>query len=87
MIPPHRAEEKLRKQVRLDMDGDLGNDPMLSQGLTLFLAKGTAEEQDDTPSPSTPMPEDSPQPSHQGPPALPHPYRGSQAYSPSLTIC
>ena len=56
---PTPAEEKLRKQVRFDVEGELGNDPMFPQGLTLFLVEGTAREWDDAPSPSTPMPEDS----------------------------
>ena len=32
---------------------------MLPQGLTVFLVEGMAKEQDDAPSPSTPMPKDS----------------------------
>ena len=34
----------------------------ITPGLILFLAEGMAEEQDDAPSHSTPMPEDSPWP-------------------------
>ena len=36
--------EKPKKQVRFNMDGDLGNDPTLPPGLTIFLAEGLAEE-------------------------------------------
>ena len=53
--------EKLKKQVRFNVGGDLGNDPKLPQGLTLFLAEVAAEEWDDTNGPYTPMPKDSPQ--------------------------
>ena len=44
------------------MEGELGDAPTLPQGLTLFLVEGVAKEQDDAPSPFTPVPEDSPQP-------------------------
>ena len=56
---PTLAEEKLKKQVWFDVEGDLGDDLTLPPGLTLFLAEGTAKEQEDAPSPYTPM--DSPQ--------------------------
>ena len=42
------------------MDGELGDDPTLPLGLTLFLVEDMAEELDDIPSPSTPIPVDSP---------------------------
>ena len=41
------------------MEGDLGNDPTLRQGLNLFLAQGMAQEQDDAPGPFTSRPEGS----------------------------
>ena len=41
------------------MDEELCDNPTLSLGLTVFLVEGAAEEQDDAPSPSTPMPVDS----------------------------
>ena len=36
--------EKQKKQVRFDVEGDLIDDPMLPQGLTLFLAESVAKE-------------------------------------------
>ena len=42
------------------MDKELGDDPTLPLGLTLFLAEDMAEEQDGAPSSSTPKPMDSP---------------------------
>ena len=51
-----------RKQVRSDVDEELGNDPTLPPGLTLFLAEGMVTLWDDSPSSSTPMPMDSPWP-------------------------
>ena len=59
---PTPAEEKPKKQVRFDVEGELGDDPTLPQGLTLFLAEVMAKEQEDAPSPSTPVPEDFPWP-------------------------
>ena len=41
------------------MDEELGDDPTLPPGLTLFLAEGMVEEQDDSPCSSSPMPLDS----------------------------
>ena len=38
------------------MDEELGNEPPLPLGLTLFLAEGAAKKQDDTSSSSTPLP-------------------------------
>ena len=32
------------KQVRFDVDEELGDNPTLPQGLTLFLAEGVAKE-------------------------------------------
>ena len=43
------------------MDEELGNKPPLPLDLTLSLVKGMAEEQDGVPSPTTPMPMESPQ--------------------------
>ena len=54
------------------MDVEVGNEPPLSPGLTLFLAEGAAKEWDDAPSPSTPMPVKSPWlPPMRAPTALP----------------
>ena len=53
--------EKLKIQVRFEVEEDLGNDPMLPQGLTLFLVEDEVKEWNDTPGPFTPMLEDSPQ--------------------------
>ena len=64
---PKLAEEKPKKQVRFDLEGNLGNTPTLPQGLTLFLVKGVAKEQDDTPDPFTSVPESSPQQPLEGP--------------------
>ena len=52
--------EKLKKQVRFDVEGDLGDDPTLPQGLTIFLVGDVAKEWDNTPGPYTPVPKDSP---------------------------
>ena len=43
---PTPAEEKTKrkKQVRFDTDGELGNEPPLLLGLTLFLVEGMAKE-------------------------------------------
>ena len=49
-----------RKQVRFDMDEELGKDPTLPPDLALFLVEGMAAEWDDAPSSSTPVPMDSP---------------------------
>ena len=54
------------------MDEQLGDDPSLLLGLTLFLVVGTAEEWDDTPSPSNPKPVDFPWPPPVRAPALSH---------------
>ena len=54
--------EKPKKQVRFDVEGDLGNDLILPPGLTLFLMECLAEEQDDAPDPVTSLPEESFQP-------------------------
>ena len=43
------------------MEEELGDDPTFLLGLTLFLAEGTAVEQDDAPSSLTPVLMDSPQ--------------------------
>ena len=53
---PTPTEEKppRKKQVRFDMDKELGEDPTLLWGLTLFLVEGTTKEWDNAPSPSTP---------------------------------
>ena len=61
---PTPTEEKQwrKKQIRFDVDEELGDDPTLPPGLTLFLAEGMAKEQDDAPSCLTPMPVDSPWP-------------------------
>ena len=55
---PTPAEEKSqrRKQIRFDVDEDLGNDPTLPMGLTLLLAEDMAEKWNDTPCSSTPVP-------------------------------
>ena len=37
------------------MDEELVDDPPLPPGLTLFLVKGMAKDQDDAPGPSTPV--------------------------------
>ena len=57
---PTEEKQQRKKQVSFDMDEELGDDPTLPPGLTLFLAEGTVKEWDDTPSSSTPMPLDSP---------------------------
>ena len=64
---PTPAEEKMKKQVRFDVEGDLGDAPMLPQGLTLFLVEGMAEKWDDTPGLFTSIPKSSPQPPLEGP--------------------
>ena len=51
------------------MEGDLGDAPTLTQGLTIFLAEGMAKEWDYAPGPFIPVPK--------GPPELP-PYKRSQ---------
>ena len=48
------------------MEGDLGDAPMLLQGLILFLVECAAEEQDDAPGPFTSLPKSSPQPPSEG---------------------
>ena len=60
---PTSTEEKQwrKKQVRFDVDEELGDDPTLPLGLTLLLEESMAEEWDDAPSSLTPMPMDSPQ--------------------------
>ena len=61
--------EKPKKQVRFDVEGDLGNDPTMALGLTLFLVEGSSEEQDDFPGS---MPEESLQlPPSEGPQCCP----------------
>ena len=59
------------------MEGDLGHNPMLPQGLTFFRAEGMAKGWDDAPGPYTPVPKDSPLLPPKAP-APPHPYRWSQ---------
>ena len=75
--------EKPNKQIRLDVEGDLSDDPMLPPGLTIFLVEGLAEEWDDAAGPVSeesfqPSPSEGPQchPTHaEGarPKALAHP--------------
>ena len=60
--PTPTVEKQRKKQVRLDVDEEMGDDPTLPLDLTLFLVEGMAEEQDDTPSSQTPMPVDSSRP-------------------------
>ena len=61
--------EKPKKQVRFDVEGELGNDPKLPPGLTLFIVEGLAEEEDDAPGP---VPEESLQlPPSEGPQCWP----------------
>ena len=61
-------EQWMKKQVRFDMDEELGDDPTLPLDLTTFIVGGMAEELDDAPNPSTPLPLDSPQlPPSEGP--------------------
>ena len=50
----------MKKQVRFDVEEELGDDPMLPPDLTTYLVGGMAEEQNDAPSPSTPLPLESP---------------------------
>ena len=45
--------EKMKKQVRFDIEGDQVMTLALTQGLTLFLTESTAEERDDAPGPNT----------------------------------
>ena len=58
MIP--RLKRDHQRNVRFDINEELGDDPMFPLGLTLFLAEGMATEWDDAPSSSTAM--DSPRP-------------------------
>ena len=58
----HPPKQWIKKQVWFNTDEELGDDPTLSQDQTTFLVGGTAEEQDDAPSPSTPLPVDPPGP-------------------------
>ena len=57
---PTKQKPQRKKWVRFDVDKELGDDPTLPPGLTLFLVEGVAKEKDDAPSHSTPMPVDSP---------------------------
>ena len=59
---PIEVRPPRRKQVRLDVDKELGNNPTFPPGLTLFLVEGAAVEWDHAPRSSTPMPLDSPKP-------------------------
>ena len=43
------VEEKLRKLVRFEVDEEVGDDPMLPLGLTLFSVEDAATEQEDAP--------------------------------------
>ena len=52
-----KLAENVRKQVRFDVEGNLGDNPTLPLGLTLFLAEGLAKGQDNAPGTVTPMPE------------------------------
>ena len=58
--PPQEPVEEclpkdwMKKQVRFNVDEDLGNDPPLPMDLTTFPAGGTAEEWDNAPSPLLP---------------------------------
>ena len=66
------------------MDEELGDDPTLLLGLTLFLVEGAAKEQDDAPSPSIPMLMDSPwPPSSENPQCHPAYTRGAQPKVPA----
>ena len=56
---PTEGKPPRKKQVRFDVDEELGDDPTLSLCLTFFLEEGMAKEWDDAHSPSTPMPVDS----------------------------
>ena len=62
IMPPTPTEEKpwRKKQVRFDVDEELGNDHTLPEGLTLFLAEGMAEKWDDASSPYSPLSMDFP---------------------------
>ena len=48
-------KDPVKKQVRFNMDEDLGENPTLPMDLTTFLKEGTAKEQDNAPSPSVPL--------------------------------
>ena len=56
----HPPEQQKRKQVRFNVDEELGDDPTLPPDLTTYLAGGTAEEWDDAPNSSTSLPLDTP---------------------------
>ena len=75
-VPTSTVEKPRKKQVRLDVDKELGNNPTLPQDLTLFLVEGVGKEQDDTPSPFIPMPDDSPWPLLSEGPQWHHIYTG-----------
>ena len=60
-------ETPRRKQVKFDMDEELGNEPTLPMDLTLFFVEGMATEWDNAPSSSTPDPMDCPQTTHSHP--------------------
>ena len=58
----------MKKQIRLNVDEDLGDDPTLPMDLTTFLLGDMAKGWDDAPSPSTPFSVDLPQlPPRKGP--------------------
>ena len=59
-----QPKESVMKQVRFNLDEDLGDDPSLPTDLTTFLEGGTAKEWDNAPSPSVPLTMDPSQPPH-----------------------
>ena len=52
----------VKKQVRFNLDDDLGDDPLLPTHLATFLEGNAGNEQDNAPSPSPPLIVDPPQP-------------------------
>ena len=72
-----------KKQIRFKVEEDLGDNPTLPPDLTTFLVVGMAKEQDDTPSPSIPLPLKSHGLPQQRPPVLSYLHGRAQAKVPA----
>ena len=62
---PFLAEECPKKQVRFNLNEELGGEPTLPGGVTLFLSGGEAVEWYTIPTPTTTWPTNTSQPDHE----------------------
>ena len=54
LLDEYPPKDPVKKQLRFNVDEDLGDDPTLPMDLTTFLEEGIAKEWDNAPSPSIP---------------------------------